>query len=148
MNLKQTASESDWKKASDILHSVVHRLQSIGRPLWATSQVSVEGLKKSYDLSERHFIVENGQSIGVVFLQTSDPKFWPEVSDHKSQFFHKLAIHPIYSGNKKGNAAIQLIIDYATKNGFEWVRLDCEIRKELFTFQFFNFSFVSIHTPA
>lgn len=134
MKLRQANCESDWNLANEILGAVVRRLDTIGKSLWTESQISVEGLKNSYCFAALHFLVEEDQTIGVVFLQTSDPEFWPELSDCNSLFFHKLAVHPQYRGTSKGKAAVACIIDYAKTNGFAWVRMDCDDREELLSF--------------
>ncbi len=129
--------------ASEILLATIRRLDSIGKSLWTEVLVLVDGLKSSYNLEELFFIEEDGKSVGVVFLQTSDPKFWPKISDANSLFFHKLAIHPEFSGCNRGEIAIDLILEFAKNNGFRWVHLDCDNRIELLKFyQSIGFSHV------
>ncbi|MBU4037485.1 MAG: GNAT family N-acetyltransferase, partial [Proteobacteria bacterium] len=135
--------ESEWKIANEILNATVHYLYSIGKPLWTEEQISIDGLKNSYKLNELHFVIENDEPIGVVFLQTSDPIFWPEIAGGGSLFFHKLAMHPKYMGKKKGNKVVELIVEHAIKNDFTWIRLDCNDRQELLQFYQNNgFSYV------
>ncbi len=144
MKLKQAKCESDWKAASKVLKAVVRHLDETGKTLWTNHHVTIDGLKNSYELDELHFLVDADQLYGVVFLQTSDPEFWPEISDGNTLFFHKLAIHPKYIGNKIGRAAVACIIEYARERGFEWVRMDCDNRVELLNFyQSMGFSRVS-----
>ncbi len=144
MKLRRAQFESDWNLANEILTAVVHKLDQIGKSLWSESQISVQGLKDSYKLEQLYFFEENEKLLGVVFLQMEDLEFWPEILDGDSLFFHKLAIHPDYIGQRKGVIALRLIIDHARKRGLKWVRLDCDDRKELNTFyQSAGFSYVS-----
>ena len=131
MILKCATGEIDWTHASEILIATVRRLNRMGKPLWTESQVSVEGLKKKYNINELFFFEEDAIKTGVVFLQRHDSLFWPEITDNESLFFHKLSIHPDYSGTNKGKTAIQLIMSYARDNGLGYVRMDCDIRPEL-----------------
>ncbi|WP_428241147.1 GNAT family N-acetyltransferase [Gynuella sp.] len=103
------------------------------KSLWTEEQVSVNGLKNSYKLSELFFIYESGLA-GVVFLQNSDPFFWPEVTESDSLFIHKLAVLPARSGEQLGKEALNTITDYTKERGFKWVRLDCDDRPELHNF--------------
>ena len=128
MKLIQASNVDDWKRASEILLAVVDKLDAEGKSLWTRHQVSEEGLKQSYKLSELVFFKENGYDIGVAFLQTADPDFWPEIEDNTSLFFHKLAIHPSYSGEGKGAAAVDLIKDFARYHQYRFLRVDCDDR--------------------
>lgn len=133
MKIKQASSEREWEQASRILLDVVDRLDRLGKSLWTEKQVSVSGLKNSYKLNELYFLDQAGLA-GVVFLQTSDPFFWPELTDDSGLYIHKLAVLPARSGEQLGKQALNTIIDYARENGCKWVRLDCDDRPELHNF--------------
>lgn len=133
MNIVKATIERDWETASKLLVQVVDRLNSLKRPLWAKEQVSALGLQQSYQLEELHFLVENNL-VGLVFLQESDPLFWPEITDQDSLYIHKLAIDPARTGEQLGQKALSAIIAEASKRGFHWVRLDCDDRPELHRF--------------
>ena len=147
MRIHQATDESDWTKASKILFATIQQLNKIGKPLWTEYQISVTGLRNTYQLEELYFFTENEKIVGVVFLQNSDIKFWPELTNGNSLFFHKLAIHPKYSGLKFGSMAIRLIVDHTKKSGFKWVRLDCDNRIELLKFYKSN-GFVHVCTET
>jgi GNAT superfamily N-acetyltransferase len=133
MKIEPAQSESDWYTASKLLLNVVEKLNKLDKPLWTEDQISIAGLKKSYKLNELYFLTES-ETIGVVFLQESDPFFWPEVVQNNSLFVHKLAIDPRFSGAKLGQKVLQLIFLEACNRGYDWVRLDCDDRPELHKF--------------
>ncbi len=133
MRIEQATSENDWNRASKILLDVVDRLDRLGKSLWTEKQVTVNSLKDSYKLNELFFLNESGLA-GIVFLQESDPFFWPEVTEADSLFIHKLAVLPSRSGEQLGQKALSKIIELANEKGLKWVRLDCDDRPELHEF--------------
>ncbi|WP_158278909.1 GNAT family N-acetyltransferase [Leucothrix arctica] len=144
MKLEKANSEQDWEKASSLLSQVVDRLNGLDRTLWAKDQVSVASVQQSYRLDELNFLIET-TFVGVVFLQKSDPLFWPEMTEHDSLYIHKLAIDPVRAGEQLGQKALTAIIDQAKIRGFSWVRLDCDDRPELHRFyQNYGFEMLDI----
>ena len=133
MIIEKAVTKNDWIQASQILTSVVERLNRLEKPLWTTHQVSIEGLKSSYQLHELHFLKDDAL-LGVVFLQKSDPYFWPEKIESNSLYIHKLAILPERSGEQLGKRAIRAILEKARLAGIKWLRLDCDDRPELHRF--------------
>jgi GNAT superfamily N-acetyltransferase len=133
MNVTKAKNKRDWKTASNLLVQVVDRLNDLERSLWTKEQVSVASLQQSYQLEELHFLVED-DLIGLVFLQDSDPLFWPEITNQDSLYIHKLAIDPTRAGEQLGEKALSAIILEASKRGFNWIRLDCDDRPELHRF--------------
>src|SRR5690606_24366642 len=131
--IEKAKREVDWIRASEVLVRVVERLNSLRRPLWSEDQVSVAGLRQSYQLDELHFLLRPS-CVGVVFLQEMDPFFWPEVLKSDSLYVHKLAIDPSLGGTGLGLLAIEAVTREADRRGFNWVRLDCDDRPELHRF--------------
>ncbi len=131
MKLSRARNVRDWKRAGKLLLAVVDKLDEQGKSLWTRNQVSEKALQQSYQLSELYFFEENDCDIGLVFIQTADPVFWPEIEENTSLFFHKLAIHPSYSRQGRGAAAIGLIKDYAGYHQYRFLRVDCDDRKVL-----------------
>lgn len=133
INLQKAYSEEDWSSAAKLLHSVAMQLNSIGQSLWSFDQISVAGLRRSYQNNELYFLVD-GDPIGVVFLQTADPLFWPELQENNSLFIHKLALAPDRRGCNYGAQAIELIAQEAQRRQLKWLRLDCDDRAPLHRF--------------
>lgn len=145
MELIQSNSREDWIQASEILQDVVGWLESQGTRLWEPQQISVEGLSSSYTLDELYFIIENDKRIGLVFLQLSDPFFWPEVETGDSLYVHKLSFIRVSKGAGLGNRALELIKKKARDMGKVWLRLDCDDRQQLHAFYRANdFQFVDL----
>lgn len=145
MELVQSQSKEDWVLASEILQDVIGWLDSQGTPLWEPQQVSVEGLSNLYTLDELYFFNEKGKRVGLVFLQTSDPHFWPEVEADDSLYVHKLCFISSCKGAGLGNKALYLIKKKAKDMGKAWLRLDCDDRQALHVFYKANdFQFVDL----
>ncbi|RVU85588.1 hypothetical protein EOL70_06455 [Leucothrix sargassi] len=133
MRLVKANKASDWATASNLLSRVIDRLDYLKKPLWVKEQVSIDALQQSYQLEELYFLLDEG-SVGLVFLQESDPEFWPEITEHDSLYVHKLVIDPLRTGEQLGQQALDVIVLEAQKRGFNWVRLDCDDRPELHLF--------------
>lgn len=134
MDLQQAKNESDWGDAAKLLLSTVERLDRLGKSLWTENQVSVDGLRSSYRLEELYFLSLESRRVGLVFLQETDPLFWPEIIEKDTLFIHKLAIDPTFAGNDYGLLAVLTICHEAEVRGYDWVRLDCDDRPELHHF--------------
>lgn len=135
LKIKQANLDNDWVAASQMLQRVAAHLSEIECPLWTAQQVSVEGLKSSYKIDELHFILDFSESVvGVVFLQETDPYFWPEVQSSDSLFVHKLAINPVRKNKGYGRDIIKLIVAEAESRRLQWLRLDCDDRQPLHIF--------------
>ncbi len=136
--------EEDWLIASNILLDVIHHLNQTGKPLWAKYQADTAHLKGTYNLNELHFLRSEDVNFGMLFIQKTDPLFWPEVQPNKSYFLHKLAVLPQFKGRGLGYKILNSVVDLARINGVSYVRLDCDPRTELTSYyQNFGFTFVS-----
>lgn len=131
MKLIQATNPSAWGTASEILSSTVNRLNAMGTPLWTHEQISEEVLSNSYELKELYTLVQDDQSLGLVFLQDADTRSWPDVNDNVSLFVHKLTIDPAFCGQGHGAKALKLIVHLGQEMKKEWVRLDCDDREPL-----------------
>lgn len=68
---------------------------------------------------------EAGRPIGVFRYETCDPIFWPEVTDGRSAFLHKVAVHPSARGRDMAQHLLAFACKLANDNGLRDVRLDC-----------------------
>lgn len=144
MKLISATSEDDWVIASDILLDVIHHLNKTGKSLWAYHQADTAHLKETYKLNELHFFRSENEIFGMLFIQQTDPVFWPEVAPHESYFVHKLAVLPQFKGKGFGYKILNSVLELARINGMKYVRLDCDPRAELTSYyQNYGFTFVS-----
>lgn len=134
MELIQAEHENEWHQAENLLSATILHLNSIDAGLWSPDQISSKRLREEYELRQLFWLEHQEKRIGLVFLMDIDPTFWPEPHIHSSLFFHKLAIHPDFSGKGLGKIALDEIRRYAKRNGYEWVRLDCDDRPPLHRF--------------
>lgn len=134
MKIVQSNKYDDWDLAASILGEVVEWLDSEKKSLWTQEQVSVSGLQKSYKLTELYFFKLEEEIIGLVFIQTNDPLFWPEMNGFDSIYIHKLSLIHAYKGRSYGFKAIELIKELGATMGCKYVRLDCDVRDNLLAF--------------
>lgn len=134
MELVKSVQEHEWMVASQILNEVVSWLEAQGTPLWENKQVSVEGLKNNYQLNELYFFKVSSEILGLVFMQDTDPFFWPEIDSEDTLFVHKLCLRSTIKGRGVGANALNLIKSHAKALGKTWIRLDCDDRQPLHKF--------------
>lgn len=134
MKIVQSTNYDDWNMASSILGEVIDWLNSEKKPLWSKEQVSVKGLQKSYKLTELYFLKLGSEIVGLVFIQTHDPLFWPEMNGSDSIYIHKLCLLRAYKGRKHGFKAIELLKELGASMGRQYMRLDCDVRDNLLSF--------------
>ncbi|MDM3872244.1 GNAT family N-acetyltransferase [Porticoccus sp. W117] len=145
MRLVKAEGEASWQQASTILFEVVKRMDAKNRSFWTAEQVSVSSLREAYELSQLYWLQLDDELAGLVFLMDMDTYYWPEKTDRTSLFFHKLAIRPAYTGLGLGAAALAEIRQFARRNGYAHVRLDCRDREPLHQFYAGNgFSLVDV----
>lgn len=145
IQLVKASQLRDFQIAAEVLTSVAVSLEQQGKALWSTKQTSATELMRSYQLNELFFIQKSSQIAGVIFLQTTDPLFWPErTALRDSLYLHKFAIWPEYQGQGTGYIALEAIKNFAIQQAFQTIRLDCDgTRKRLRLFyESFGFQFV------
>lgn len=69
--------------------------------------------------------LSEGVIVGVVKVQSSDPRFWPDIAGDDSLFLHRLAVIPSFAGKGVSRVLIGCVIDEARRQGRRYVRLDC-----------------------
>ena len=115
----------DWGSASEILIDVVQSFNDRGTLVWPEDQISVDGLKESYKLEELFIAHHKSKPLACMFLQESDPYYWPEITDDSSMFLHKLAVLRAFKGTGVAQQMMQWASEYAQRQGKSWLRLDC-----------------------
>jgi GNAT superfamily N-acetyltransferase len=144
MKLINAKLESDWNLAHEIILDVIENLDSNGKSLWTRQQADINELKQHYRLDELYFLHSENITCGMVFIQSEDPLFWPEVKTGGSYFIHKLAVVPQCKGQQYGYKILDLVLELARANGIDYLRLDCDPRAELMHYyQNYGFSLVS-----
>jgi len=145
MLLVRAKDRNEFRIASSIYDATRKRLEGISSALWSKEQTSPEHLAQEYSIDQLYFLEKRGKRVGAVFLMEYDPAPWPEIPKGESLFFHKLSIHPSFSGRGYGMEALRCIVKHAEEHGFEWLRLDCDDREALHRlYQGFGFSPVDV----
>ena len=115
----------DWSTASEILIDAVQWFNARGTLVWTEDQISVDGLKLSHKIEESFIAYHNNSPIACMFLQESDPYYWPEIQDDSSLFLHKMAVLRKFKGTGVAHQMLEWASDYAKRQGKSWLRLDC-----------------------
>ncbi len=132
MNIEiRQAKQEDAATVSAILNEAAVYLESINQPLWKSSDLAVEIILPDI-VSGMYYLASIGKdAVGVFKYQLEDKIIWPEITDDRSAFVHRVAIIRTVAG--KGVSAIML--NWAkslTRNlGRDYLRLDCAVRQKL-----------------
>ncbi len=119
------AAEADITAVARLLSTAATGLIERGEALWDLKDVS-EAAIGPHVLAGWYFIASDGQGpVGVFRLQGEDPLFWPDVTDGRSVFLHKLAVHPRAQGRSIAQQLLTHALALARERGKQYLRLDC-----------------------
>lgn len=121
-------SECDPAKARivlDILQESVNWLIQTERTMWSLDDVSEARVYPDVERGLFFVAMLEGKPAGVMKYQTEDLFVWPEITDGKSAFIHRLAVRRCFAGQGISDALIRFAADRALASGKVWLRLDC-----------------------
>lgn len=107
-----------------ILEDAARWLTSRGIDQWRPGRFDRDGLAASLSRGEVYLATVDGRPAGTLTLQTSDPLFWPNVSDD-ALYLHRLAIHRTYAGQGLGLYLLRWAEEATASAGKRYLRLDC-----------------------
>ena len=97
-----------------------------GSPLWNVNELTPERvITPGLDV---YLAKIDGEIAGTIILQEHDDLFWPEVTDGRSLFFHKLAVRRKYAGKGVSSALIEHALLQAKARGKSHLRMDCSAK--------------------
>lgn len=120
------AKPSDLDTACAILREASQWLVDRGTPNWRPDEVGPEAMRGAVEAGEFYFAMIDGEPAGTIILQEVDELFWPELTDGRSLFFHKLAVRRKFAKQGVPEAMMQFARDVAKKRGKDFLRLDCQ----------------------
>lgn len=121
----EQAGPDHIEEPAGILVAAAHDLILKGHKLWSVDAVSAQTIAPDVKAGHYWLAKKCGYPIGVFRYETSDPTFWPEVTDGQSAFLHKLAIHPGARGQELAQHMLTFACKLAKDQGLRDVRLDC-----------------------
>ena len=125
------AREDEAPLAAAILREVSEWLVSRGAKLWDVNEIDDADVARHARACELVIGREAGQAIASMYLQRSDPLFWPEAKPNEAFYVHRLAVGRAFAGQGRS----QEMLDWATSEGRRagrpFVRLDTELRPSL-----------------
>lgn len=93
----------------------------------------IEELEKDYLFVAR----DKDLVVGVILLKKEDPRYWE--NDGKSLYIHHFSTQDGYKG--LGKLLLEYSIDFAIKNNFSYLKLDCVKNNERLNEYYINFGF-------
>jgi len=134
------ASKDSIGQVSKILTDAAIWLQEIKKPLWPPEEVSVEALAQ--DLFKYYICYVEGKPAGTLRYQLEDPDFWPEITDDKSAFIHKLAVDRNFAGKGISTTLLQWAVDTTRSIGRQFLRVDFDPTRKSLKKLYEGFGFV------
>ncbi len=92
--------------------------------VWKPGEFSRETFLEQISRGEVHFGLVDGKPAGTITLQWSDLVFWGE-QQPDSGYVHKLAVRPVYAGQKIGLEMLKWAEAAAREAGKRFLRLNC-----------------------
>lgn len=119
------AGPADADLVAGVLVAAAQDLIRKEQMLWKVESVSAQAIASDV-ATGRYWLAHEGASpIGVFRYETCDPTFWPEVTDGRSAFLHKVAVHPRARGRDMAQHLLAFACQLAREHGLRDVRLDC-----------------------
>jgi ribosomal protein S18 acetylase RimI-like enzyme len=121
--LIRPATPADTYAVSAVLQSAARRLIARGDGMWTLASLAPDCIRP--DITCYRIAIVGGVPAGVVKVQTSDLRFWPEMTQGDSLFIHRLAVAPSFAGQGHARALLDDVNSEARLKGMRFVRLDC-----------------------
>jgi GNAT superfamily N-acetyltransferase len=119
----RSATPADTDAVSSVLQAAAHRLIERGDGMWSLATLAPAHVRA--DITDYRLALAEGEIVGVVKVQSSDPRFWPDIGGDDSLFLHRLAVIPSFAEKGVSRVLIGCVIDEARRQERRYVRLDC-----------------------
>ncbi|WP_244861053.1 GNAT family N-acetyltransferase [Meiothermus ruber] len=123
------ASVEEAAVASDILSEAARWLMERGQTLWHLEELTPELLRLVARQGELFLAYWQGQAVGTLIYQHTDPLFWPEVPAGTSAFVHKVAVRRAVAGQGVAAAMLAWAQERARAEGLAFLRLDTDFNR-------------------
>ncbi|MBN2297616.1 MAG: GNAT family N-acetyltransferase [Deltaproteobacteria bacterium] len=124
----------DTQDVSAILSEAAWYLVSIGQTLWNSVELSPEHIAHDVENGEYYIAYLNGEPVGTFRYQLEDQVYWPDITDGKSAFIHRLAIRRKAASSGITKQMLDWAKEHTRKIRRDYLRLDCAERPKLCTF--------------
>lgn len=125
------ATEGDAPVAAAILREVSEWLVARGRKLWDPDEISDQDVTRRARAGELVIGRLEDDAVACMYLQTSDPLFWPEAKPDDALYVHRLAVKRAFAGQGLAQEMLEWAGSHASRLGRDFVRLDTELRPSL-----------------
>ncbi len=125
------ANKTDVNIVSSILTEAAIWLDSIGQPLWKSSELLPGSIIDDIRLGLYYLVRIDGCEVGTFKFQLEDKLIWPEIPQNESVFIHRLAVKRQFAGKGIPDQIIGWAKNHAKNIGKRFLRLDCELRPKL-----------------
>ena len=120
------ATAADVDLVADVLGEVSDWLARQGDVMWDVGELAPERIAEETAAGQFFVAERGGSAAGVIRFQLDDQLFWPELTDGRSAFVHRLAVRRTFAGSGVSHALPTWSVDHARRLGKQWLRLDCD----------------------
>jgi GNAT superfamily N-acetyltransferase len=125
------ATEADAPVAASILREVSEWLVARGRKLWDPDEISDEDVARHARAGELVIGREGDKAVACMYLQRSDPFFWPQANADEALYVHRLAVRRAFAGQGLAPEMLEWAATEARRLCLPFIRLDTELRPSL-----------------
>lgn len=112
-----------------ILRGAEAWLRSRGTPMWRDEELDEARIAADVDAGLM-FVGENdGEPVGTVKFQLSNPRFWPDVPEGDAVYIHRLAVRRDFARGLVAPALLAWTAERGRGLGRRVLRLDCEFSR-------------------
>jgi len=128
------ADPEDAGEVSTILCEAARYLDSIGQTLWDINDLTQEDISGDVAEGRYYLAYSDGEPVGTFRYQLEDRQYWPEITDGRSAFIHRLAVRRKAASGGISLQMIEWAKEHTKEIGREYLRLDCAVRPKLCSF--------------
>lgn len=137
------ADENDILTIEGILiEAVIWMKKSKLQNQWNEDSVKWNSLSKDYKIRDFYIDYKNGVPTACVAITDLDQKYWPEISQGKSLYIHKLAVKREFAGKGISKELINFAKKLSFKKGIDSIRLDCNFQRDKLRILYANEGFI------
>lgn len=116
---------------SIILIEAAEYLDSIDQSLWRYEELVPEQILSDVISGMYYLAYVGDKALGTLRYQIQDPIFWPEISDNRSAFIHRLAVKREAASKGVASQMLSWAKEQTKSIDRDFLRLDCAVRPKL-----------------
>ncbi|PJI08171.1 MULTISPECIES: GNAT family N-acetyltransferase [Clostridium] len=109
---------------------------------WNEDSIKWSSLSKDYQINDFYIDYQDGVPVGCMAITDLDTKYWAEIPKGKSLYLHKLAVKREVAGKGVSKELIKFAQNLLSKNGINFLRLDCNSKRNKLRMLYENEGFI------